>query len=258
MNQLKALNRIHLWERLAVAASLILLVQVALWLGWLPSMVPSAGEVGLALWNAVTSADFWLAISRTMMAAVIGWLIGSAAGILAGLIIGSVRILDESTSVLIDFGRSFPIIALMPVVVLLLGQNSTMEIVLVALGCLWPVLVQTIYGVRRLDTAVMETTRIFMIPTVLRFRRVLLPAATPFIATGVRLAASIAILVAVAVEVLTQTPGIGREITIAQEVQRWDWAFAYLFVAGLIGWLVAVGLELVERVILRWNRLSDD
>ena len=90
------------------------------------------------------------------------------------------------------------------------------------------------------------------------FRRVLLPTASPFIATGIRISASIAILVAVGVEVLSQTPGIGRMITLAQQAQKWDVAFAYLFFAGLVGWGIAAVLQLAERRLLKWNRQSND
>lgn len=104
----------------------------------------------------------------------------------------------------------------------------------------------------------MDTIRVFGIPRILWFRRVLLPGAMPFIATGVRISASIAILVAVGVEVLSQAPGIGRQITLAQESQDWDVAFAYLFFAGLIGWGIALGLQQIDARLLKWNRQTND
>ena len=166
--------------------------------------------------------------------------------------------LDRSTSLIVEFGRAFPTIALMPVVMLLLGATMDMEITMVVLAAVWPVLVQSILGSRRLDPDIVSTAKVFRIPRGLWFRRVLLPAALPFIATGVRISASIAILAAVGVEVLTQVPGLGRLITLAQEAERWDNAFAYLFFAGVFGWLVASLLGWAESRLLRWNRQSDD
>lgn len=245
-------------KRLAAVAVLLAAWQAVIWSGTLPSMTPGVPAIVTAISSAFTSSLFWASLAQTMSAAVSGWLIAVTVGTVLGLFIGSIPMLDRSTSILIDFGRSFPVLALMPVVIMLLGATARMEITVVALSCLWPVLVQTIYGARRMDASVVDTARTFQIPRLLWFRRILLPSATPFISTGIRISASIAILVAVGVEVLSQAPGIGRQITLSQQEQRWDQAFAYLFFAGLVGWGIAALLSLVEGRLLRWNRQTND
>jgi ABC-type nitrate/sulfonate/bicarbonate transport system permease component len=244
--------------RIAAIAALLVLWQLIIASGALPSMLPGIIQIAQGIGVTLLSETFWQALGRTLVAALVGWAIASVTGVLLGLIIGPLKFLDRSTSVLIDFGRSFPVLALMPVVIMLLGSNTTMEIVVVALSCLWPVLVQTIYGARRQEAAVVDTVTVFRIPALLRFRRVLLPSALPFIATGVRISASIAILVAVGVEVISQAPGVGRQITLMQQAQRWDLAFAYLFFTGLVGWTVASLLQLGENRLLTWKRQSND
>ncbi len=245
-------------RRIVAVVVLLALWQLVISLNLAPSMTPGAWDVLTSIWEVLISATFWGALLQTVTAALAGWAIAAVAGIVLGLLIGAMPPVDRATSVLVDFGRSFPVIALMPVVIMLLGTNIRMEIVIVALSCLWPVLVQTIYGSRRLESAVSDTVKVFRIPRPLYFRRVLLPSATPFIATGLRIAASISILIAVSVEVISQTPGMGRQITLAQELQKWDVAFAYLFFAGLLGWGIATGLSALEKRLLKWNRLSDD
>lgn len=237
---------------------LLLIWQFGVWAGLFPSAVPSVWDVFQSAIGLIVSVSFWLALGQTIGSAVVGWALAAVIGIVLGLLIGSIPVLERLTSVLVEFGRAFPIIALLPVVVLILGANARMEIFMVALSCLWPVLIQTIYGSRRQDVAVVDTAKVFRIPPLLRFRRVLLPAAMPFVATGLRLASSIAILVAVGIEVLSQTPGIGRQITLAQEAQRWDLAFAYLLFAGLVGWGIAAGLQVTEARTLRWSRRRED
>lgn len=254
----KRLDPVLLLQRLLAMAALIGVWQLVILSGTMPSMAPDVPEIFRAIVEVLGLGVFWAAIAKTMTAALSGWLIAVAVGVTLGLLVGSISYLDRSTSILIDFGRSFPVLALMPVVIMLLGSNTRMEIVVVSLSCLWPVLVQTIYGARRQEAAVVDTIRVFRIPKGLWFRRVLLPGALPFIATGVRISASIAILVAVGVEVLSQAPGIGREITLAQESQDWDLAFAYLFFAGLMGWGIALGLQAVETRFLKWNRQPND
>lgn len=245
-------------QRVGAVVLFLLLWQVLVWTGMFPSAVPGVIDVGIAIGGLVVSPTFWIALGQTIGAAVSGWAIAAVVGIVLGLLIGSLPFLDRATAIVVEFGRAFPIIALLPVVVLILGANVRMEIFMVALSCLWPVLVQSIYGSRRQEAAVTDTVRVFRIPPLLRFRRVLLPAALPFVTTGLRIASSIAILVAVGIEVLSQTPGIGRQITLAQEAQRWDLAFAYLFFAGLVGWCIATGLQAAEARGLRWSRRRED
>ncbi|WP_404287995.1 ABC transporter permease [Glutamicibacter arilaitensis] len=245
-------------QRIVAIGILFGIWQLIIASGTMPSMLPGVTQIFAGIGETFISPLFWEALGKTLLAALTGWVLASVLGVVLGLTIGSVRFLDSSTNILIDFGRSFPVLALMPVVIMLLGSNSIMEIVVVALSCLWPVLVQTIYGARRQEAAVADTVAVFRIPTMLRFRRVLLPSAMPFIATGVRISASIAILVAVGVEVISQAPGIGRQITLMQQAQRWDMAFAYLFFAGLAGWGIAALLQLGENRLLKWKRQNDD
>lgn len=245
-------------QRLLALVVILALWQLATTTGLLPSITPGVPDVILAIGTTITSTTFWSAFGQTLLAATSGWLISCVVGVVLGLLIGTTTWLDRSTSLVVEFGRAFPTIALMPVVMLLLGATTNMEITMVVLAAVWPVLVQSILGSRRLDPSIVDTARIFRIPRGLWFRRVLLPAALPFIATGVRISASISILAAVGVEVLTQVPGIGRLITLAQEAQRWDWAFAYLFFAGLFGWGIATLLQYAEKRLLAWNRQSDD
>jgi ABC-type nitrate/sulfonate/bicarbonate transport system permease component len=245
-------------QRVLAVLLLLAIWQLVIWSGYMPSMTPGVPEIATAVLSTIMAPVFWAALAKTLLAALTGWALASVTGVILGLFIGSMRYLDRSTSILIDFGRSFPVLALMPVVIMLLGSSTRMEIVVVGLSCLWPVLVQTIYGARRQEAAVLDTVKVFRIPRTLWFRRVLLPGALPFVATGVRIAAAIAILVAVGVEVISQAPGMGRNITLAQQAQNWDIAFAYLFFAGLVGWAIAWLLQTAEARLLKWNRQDHD
>ncbi|RAN78172.1 hypothetical protein B5P43_17405 [Bacillus sp. SRB_336] len=247
-----------LLQRLAAIAILLGVWWLVIASGTMPSMLPGVGKIFQGIAEAFLSPVFWASLGKTLLSALAGWGIATVLGVFFGLLIGSINFLDRSTSILIDFGRSFPVLALMPVVIMLLGSNSRMQIVVVAISCLWPVLVQTIYGARRQEAAVTDTVEVFRIPPLLRFRRVLLPSALPFIATGVRISASIALLVAVGVEVISQAPGVGRQITLMQQAQRWDLAFAYLIFTGLVGWGIAALLQRGENRLLIWKRQEND
>src|SRR5687768_8263359 len=113
-------------QRFAAIAVLLGVWQVAIASDALPSMLPGVGEILQSIVATIASPMFWSALGRTLAAALAGWAIASVVGVVMGLLIGSVRAFDRSTAVLIDFGRSFPVLALMPVVIMLLGANSLM------------------------------------------------------------------------------------------------------------------------------------
>lgn len=245
-------------QRVIALAVIFLLWELGIVVGVLPEITPSIYEIVISVGGAFVSSNFWFALGHTMYAASLGWIISCLVGVTFGLLIGTIRPLYLSSSLLVEFGRAFPTIALMPVVMLILGATLQMKVTLVVLAALWPILIQSIQGARRLDPGITAATKVFQIPRGLWFRRVLLPAAMPFVATGVRISASISILSAVGVEVLTQVPGLGRLITLAQEAGRWDNAFAYLFFAGVFGWMIAALLNKAEHKLLAWNRQADE
>jgi len=241
-----------------VILAILAIWQLLLWMGLLPSMTPGVLEVATAVVTLLVTPAFWLSLWQSVSAAFIGWIIACVLAIVVGLLVGGSSFARQSTSVLLDFGRSFPTLALIPVVILLMGASQQMKILMVVLACFWPVVIQAVQGSKRIDPLLVDVARTYRIPPLLAFFRVRLPSALPFVATGVRIAAAMAILVAVGVEVLSQTPGLGRQITLAQQAQNWDVAFANLFFAGLFGWIVTLLLAKAENRVLRWNRLGDD
>lgn len=255
----KPARRAHgAWLRpVAVITGILVVWQLVVLLGLVPSMTPGVVEVAIATVQQLGSPIFWGALWQTMSAAFIGWVIACVSATIIGILVGSIPFLRTSSSVLLDFGRSFPTLALIPVVILLLGASQPMKIWLVVLTCFWPVVIQAVQGAKRIDPLVMDMAQTYKVSWLRQFTFVRLPSALPFIATGVRIAASMAVLVAVGAEVLSQAQGLGRQITLAQQAQHWDDAFAYLFFAGLFGWLVNVALQLAEKRMLRWNRLTE-
>jgi ABC-type nitrate/sulfonate/bicarbonate transport system permease component len=161
---------------------------------------------------------------------------------------------ERATRLLIDVGRSFPVIALLPVVILVLGATTQMKVTLIFIACVFPLVLQTTNGARRLEATLLSTVRSYRLPWQLRFRKVLLPQAAPFIATGLRIAITTAVLVAVGTEVLTQTQGLGRRITLAQSAGETALGYAYIFYAALLGVVINALANSMERRLIRWQR----
>jgi len=244
--------------RLVVGVAIVLVWWLAAALDWLPdTLLPSPLAVLLAFVALIGEGAFWLSFLRTLGNGMAALGLAIVVGIPLGLVLGLLPPVERATRFLLDLGRSFPVIALLPVMILLLGANGQMEIVVVFLGVLWPVLLQTIYGSRRLDPVVRDTTRAYRFTLWIRFAKVLLPAAAPFTMTGIRVAGSVSILVAMAVELLAWTPGLGSDLGHAQIDERPDYALAYLFWAGFLGIGINYLFQFIEDRALIWNARGD-
>lgn len=219
-----------------------------------PDVIPPIGDVATAFATIWARPEFLPALLGTLGDALAGVAIAALCGIPLGMLIGMFPAVEISTRTLVDFGRSFPVIALMPILVLIIGSTHAMKITIVAIACFFPILLQTIYGARRLEPTIVDTVRAYRIPFMLKFFRVILPAALPFIATGIRIAVSVSVLVAVGVEVVINITGFGVETNLARINNQVAAAFAYVICAGILGLAMTGAWELVEARLLRWHR----
>jgi NitT/TauT family transport system permease protein len=232
---------------------------VALW--WLcnvtglieTSILPAVPDVATQLLAVIERPDSRNGLLATILDAFRGLACATAVAVPLGVLIGMFPGLERATRVIVDFGRSFPVIALLPILVLVFGATSLMKIVAIGIACFFPILLQTIYGARRLEPTIVDTVRGYRIPGRLRFLKVLLPAAGPYIATGMRIASTVAILVSVGVEIVSLAPGIGREISLSRSYNETATAFAYIVYAGLLGVALTVLWDVLEARLLRWH-----
>jgi len=173
-------------------------------------------------------------------------------GIAAGTVIGLVRWLRELLEPMLEFFRAIPPPVLIPVVTLLLGITDTMKLTVIVAGAIWPVLLNTIEGVRSTDSIMTETSRSFALTRAQRLRYLVLPAASPRIMTGVRQAMSIALIMMVISEMFNTSSGLGYRIVYFQRNYLIAEMWSGIVLLGLIGVLLAVIFTLVERRVLRW------
>lgn len=220
------------------------------------AILPPVDQVGNQIVAVWARPEFLSAFANTVFDALRGLLFAAVFAIPAGILIGMIPEVDRATRMVIDFGRSFPVIALLPVLVLLLGATSLMKVVAISIACFFPILIQSIYGARRLEPTIVDTVRSYRIPAHLRFFKVLLPAAGPYIATGLRIATTVSILVSVGVEIVSLTPGMGREIALSRSFNETATTFAYIFYAGLLGVVLTYIWDRLEAHLLGWHLRS--
>ncbi|WFE40888.1 ABC transporter permease [Micromonospora sp. WMMD998] len=173
-------------------------------------------------------------------------------GVAAGTVIGLFPWLRDLLEPLLEFFRAIPPPVLIPVVMLLLGITDTMKVAVIVSGALWPILLNTIEGVRATDSVMTETAASFRITWWERLWFLVLPAAGPRIMTGVRQALSVALILMVISEMFASSSGLGYRIAYFQRNYLIAEMWSGILLLGLVGVLLAVVFGLVERRVLRW------
>ncbi|MPY56860.1 ABC transporter permease [Streptomyces spongiae] len=215
---------------------------------------PPLSRIADALVTELADQAFWTALGDTLTGWALGLAIAVTAGILAGVVIAVVPFLREATASTIEFLRPIPSVALIPLAVLLYGTELRSVLMLVVYASFWQILIQVLYGVQDVDPVAEETARSYGLGTWARVRHVLWPTALPYVMTGVRLAAAVALILAVTAELVIGAPGLGARIMIAQTSQAVPEMYALVVVTGLLGLLINVGARTVERRALAWHQ----
>ncbi|MEU9189302.1 ABC transporter permease [Streptomyces sp. NPDC048484] len=215
---------------------------------------PPTSRIADALAKELADDAFWTALGDTLTGWAIGLTIAVTAGILAGVLISVTPYLREATASTIEFLRPIPSVALIPLAVLLYGTELRSVLLLVVYASFWQVLVQVMYGVQDVDPVAEETARSYGLGPWARIRHVLWPTALPYVMTGVRLAAAVALILAVTAELVIGAPGLGARIAVAQTSQAVPEMYALVVVTGLLGLLINVGARAVERRALAWHQ----
>ncbi|MEV4832157.1 ABC transporter permease subunit [Micromonospora sp. NPDC049257] len=173
-------------------------------------------------------------------------------GIAAGTVIGLTPWLRELLEPLLEFLRAIPPPVLIPVMMILLGITDTMKVVVIVSGAVWPILLNTIEGVRGIDSVLTQTARSFRVTWWERLWFLVLPAASPRIMAGVRQALSVALILMVISEMFASSAGLGYRIAYFQRNYLIAEMWSGILLLGGVGVLLAVVFGLVERRVLRW------
>ena len=215
--------------------------------------LPPVTEWAQALVDVVGEESFWTAVGNTLQGWALGLGIATAIAIPLGIVLGSSRLLYRALRAVIEFLRPIPSVALIPLAVLVWGTGLSSKVFLAAFASTWPLLMQTLYGVQDVDPVATDTARSFGFGRMQRLVRVTLPSAVPYIATGVRISSSVALILAITAELVIGSAGLGREINLARQGGAIDLMYALIVVTGLLGWALNAVLARVERRALHWH-----
>jgi len=245
----------------------MLLALVALWwvasnAGWvsrvfLPTPQATFASLleGLNLSSGNSGNGELLAFTQATVGRMVeGWLLASLFGVLLGAAIGvspQVRAWVQPT---LEFIRPLPASALLPLAISIFGLNPGMVLFVVAFGAMWPVLLATVHGFAAVEPRLSEVARCLQMSRAAYIWKMGLPNAMPDILAGMRLALTIALVVAVVGEMIASQNGLGQAILLAARAFRASDLFAGIVLLGLIGFVSNALLALAEQRLLRWQR----
>jgi NitT/TauT family transport system permease protein len=257
---------------LAAPVLLITIWQAVCQAGWVsPQALPSPYLVGLkwieyllpgqtydpatqTWWVWLQSSELLRDASGSLWRVILGFMLGFVLALPLGLVMGANARLREFANPLIQVLRPIPPIAYIPLAILWFGLGNPPAIFLIALGAFFPVLMNTIAGVSQVDSIYLRAARNLGASHTRIFIKVILPAAMPFILSGVRIGIGTAFLVVIVAEMIAVNNGLGYRILEAREYFWTDKIIAGMLSIGLIGLAIDLAMDKLNRHLLRWHR----
>jgi ABC-type nitrate/sulfonate/bicarbonate transport system permease component len=181
-----------------------------------------------------------------------GYAVAIVIAVSLGVLIGTSRTVRGMLEPVLEFFRAIPPPVLVPIFILLFGIGDGMKVIVIAFGCMWPILLNTVEGVRAVDSVLSDTARVYRITGGSRLRKLVLPSASPQIYAGLRQGLSVAIILMVISELFAASNGLGFAVVQAQRSFAIPETWAGMLMLGLLGFLLAMLFKVVENRQLAW------
>jgi NitT/TauT family transport system permease protein len=223
-----------------------------------PIYLPRASTVLRRMVELLQDPKFLKHVMATLHAWAVGLALATLISVPIGILIGTSELAYKMSSPLIEFMRPIPSVALIPLGILLWGQGFPMKVILVAYATTWPILFNTVYGVHDVDPVAVQTARCFGLKQAAILRHINLPSAAPFIFTGVRISASIGLIVVIGAELLASADsGIGSYILfVSSSGGQMDSVLAGAAIAGIVGAMINSVLSSIDHHFFAWRYLG--
>ncbi len=223
---------------------------------WWAYLLPTAAyapESG-AWWKWAISGELLLDVASSMYRVVLGFAIGAGLGLPLGLLMGANATMYALCNPVLQVLRPIPPIAFIPLAMLWFGLGNPPAVFLISLGAFFPILMNSISGVRQVDGIYLRAARNLGASKWTIFVRVMLPAAMPSILTGVRVGIGTAFIVVIVAEMIAANNGLGFRISEAREYFWLDKILAGMLTIGLLGMAIDAVMNRLSNYLLRWHR----
>lgn len=239
-----------LWEIISRAGLVDYLIGKPL--GFL--ILPAPSSVLLTFEKLIRSGELAAHVSISLYRALMGFFLGAIIAVPHGILIAWFRTVEDLTNPLVELFRPIPAVALIPVAILWFGIGNVSKIVIIAFACYFPIILNTISGVRQVDVNLLKVARLFGANRMQTLTKIILPSALPFIMTGLRLGLAVALILLIVTEMIGANSGLGVMIVEAEHTFKTEKMFVGIFTIGFIGFFLNEVMVLVERRMTRWKR----
>ncbi|MBO3663178.1 ABC transporter permease [Microbacterium stercoris] len=219
-----------------------------------PTNLPPATEVLATFASNAALTGTWVAFGQTVLSWALGMLLALALAAPLGVVIGLSPFLTKATRSTVEFLRPIPSVGLIPLAVLAFGVPLQQSLLIITYGAFWQIFIQVLYGVADVDSVAMSTARSYGFSWAQRVRDVVFPTMLPYLLTGLRLAAAVALILAVTAELVIGTPGLGNQIALAQQAGLYASTYALVLLTGLLGVAINLAVRAAERRLLSWHQ----
>lgn len=218
-----------------------------------PVFLPGPDRAWASLVRGFTSGDLLAKTIGTLEHMAYGWLLASIVGIALGAMIGSSKAMRSYVAPSLEFLRPLPVSAIIPVAIALFGLTQGMALFVIAFGAIWPMLLATVHGFAAVEPRLYEVARSLHMSRLAVIFKIALPSASPDIISGMRLSLTVALILSVVCEILAGLDGLGHWVLLSARSFRSADLFAGVILLGVIGYVTALAMSMVEQRLLRWR-----
>ena len=216
--------------------------------------LPPPSAVAAAWWTFAVSGELATNLATTLGSWAQGYAVAAVLGIVLGVAMGFFPWFRAMLSTLVELLRPMPSVAIIPIAIVLFGLGDPMKRTVVAYAALWPILVNTLYGVLAVDPILLDTARTFRLGALRSALRVILPAASPYIATGLRISVSIALILVITAELVASRNGLGFYVRASEQASRVPEVYAGVLTIAVLGYILNALFVAIEGRVLAWHR----
>ncbi|BBB89536.1 MAG TPA: ABC transporter permease [Methylomusa anaerophila] len=220
-------------------------------------ILPTFSDVISGLAGLFITGEMFKHIAVSFGRAFTGFIAAVSFSIILGIFMGWFKRLERYVNPLLELGRNTPILALYPVFIMFFGVGEVSKVAIIFWGTIWPILLNTIGGVKNVDPLLIKSARSMGISLFPLFRKVILPAATPAIITGLRLSATTSILILVAAEMLNANAGLGFMIFYNETKYKIPEMYSGIITLSILGFLINYLLIALENRLTRWKEQAN-
>ena len=223
-----------------------------------PVLFTTPWKVAVAAVGMIASGELWAGLWPSLLVLLMGLTLAIIFGTLLGLALARFHILDVGLTVYITFLYSIPSVALVPLIVLWAGYETTAKVIILFLFAFFPMVINTYQGVKSVDLKLLEVGRAFRCSERQLWTNIVLPGALPFIVTGIRLAVGRGMIGMVLADLYTAISGIGYLIVRSASTFQVDKMFVPIVTLGLLGVTLTALLRLAERYVAPWTAAAQE